>query len=157
MEERACWNFDHPKALETSLMVEHLQALKRGEVIEVPKYDFSTHTRVKGDTETKEPCRVILVEGILLFEHEQLRDLLDIKIYVETEDDIRFIRRMNRDIQERGRSVDSVIDQYLTTVRPMHKQYVEPFKQFSDVVIPLGLNSVALDMLVCRLRFSIGI
>jgi uridine kinase len=156
IEERAIWNFDHPDALDTELLVQHLQALKRGEDVQIPTYDFTTHTR-RVEVEERESRHVILVEGILIFADEALRDMFDIKIFVETEGDIRFIRRMQRDIRDRGRDLDSVIEQYLTTVRPMHKKFVEPNKHFADVVIPLGLNNVALDLFVSRLRFAIGI
>jgi len=144
-------NFDHPDALESSLMVEHLKALKRGEAVEIPQYDFTTHMRMS----TKEhvsPKRIILVEGILIFSHPELLELLDIKIFVDTDSDLRFIRRLRRDVQERGRDVASIIEQYTETVRPMHEQFVEPSKRFADIIIPTGLNSVALEMVIARLE-----
>ncbi len=151
IEERQSINFDHPDALETELLIEHIQALKRGETVEVPIYDFTTHTRTD-QTLHIESQRVILVEGILIFADETLLNLFDAKIFVDTPDDIRFIRRLQRDLLERGRSVDSVIQQYLTTVRPMHLEFVEPSKRQSDVIIPEGgHNTVAMDMVVARI------
>merc|ERR1712113_678139 len=123
----------------------------RGSTVQIPVYDFTTHTRVNG-TEQIAPTRIILVEGILIFAHPELRDMLDIKIFVDTEADLRFIRRLRRDIAERGRDVESVISQYTDTVRPMHDQFVEPSKRFADVIIPTGLNSVALEMVIARLE-----
>jgi uridine kinase len=151
IEERQSINFDHPDALETELLVEHIQALKRGETVEVPIYDFTTHTRTD-QTLHIESQRVILVEGILIFADETLLNLFDAKIFVETPDDIRFIRRLQRDLLERGRTVDSVIQQYMTTVRPMHLEFVEPSKRQADVIIPEGgHNTVAMDMVVARI------
>ncbi|MFB0546331.1 MAG: uridine kinase [Anaerolineae bacterium] len=151
-EERAKLNFDHPDALESDLLVKHLKALRAGQAIEVPIYDFTTHGRMS-QTRRVEPRRVILVEGILIFADKALREMMDIKIYVDTDADIRFIRRLERDITERGRSMRSVIDQYLSTVRPMHLEFVEPSKRYADVIIPEGgFNPVALDMVVARIE-----
>ena len=151
-EERAQVNYDHPDSLETSLLVEHIRALKAGQVIERPVYDFTTHSRTR-QTVRVEPRPIILVEGILIFVEPDLRNLFDIKIFVDTEADIRFIRRLLRDIHERGRTMESVVDQYLNTVRPMHLEFVEPSKRYADVIIPEGgLNTVALDMVVARLE-----
>lgn len=151
IDERAKTNFDHPDALETSLLCEHLRSLKSGQAVRVPSYDFATHQRCEGD-ELKEPARIILVEGILIYAHQPLREMLDIKIFVDTESDVRFIRRLRRDVSERGRDVDSVISQYLETVRPMHNQFVEPSKVHADIVIPTGFNTVALEMVIARLE-----
>ncbi|MCR4407964.1 MAG: uridine kinase [Anaerolineae bacterium] len=151
-EERARVNFDHPDSLETELLVKHVRQLLAGQAVEVPVYDFTTHTRTKR-TQRVEPRRVILVEGILIFAEPTLRDLMDVKIYVDTDADIRFIRRLQRDIAERGRTMESVIEQYLTTVRPMHMEFVEPSKRYADVIIPEGgFNVVALDMVVARVQ-----
>ncbi|MFQ6015655.1 MAG: uridine kinase [Anaerolineae bacterium] len=154
--ERAKINFDHPDALETELLVAHLKQLQKGEVVHIPIYDFTTHTRAQ-ETRLVKPKRVILVEGILVFVEEALRELMDIKIYVDTDADIRFIRRLQRDIAERGRTMDSVIGQYLATVRPMHLEFVEPSKRYADIIIPEGgFNVVALDMVVARVEEMIG-
>jgi uridine kinase len=151
-EERARVNFDHPDSLETSLLIEHLKALRAGQVVEIPIYDFTKHMRTK-ETHRVEPAPVILVEGILIFVEPGLRALLDVKLYVDTDADVRFIRRLQRDIQERGRSVESVCKQYLSTVRPMHQEFVEPSKRYADVIIPEGgFNEVATEMVAARLR-----
>jgi uridine kinase len=151
IEERQKINFDHPDALETELLIKHIQALKRGETVDVPIYDFTTHTRTD-QTLHIESQSVILVEGILIFADETLLTLFDAKIFVDTPDDIRFIRRLQRDLLERGRTVDSVIQQYMTTVRPMHLEFVEPSKRQADVIIPEGgHNTVAMDMVVARI------
>jgi uridine kinase len=145
-------NFDHPDALESELLVEHLKQIKSGQAIELPVYDFKTHSRTK-KTIRIEPQPIIIVEGILIFAEPALRDLFDVKIYVDTDPDIRFIRRMRRDIDERGRTVTSVMEQYLKTVRPMHLEFVEPSKRYADVIIPEGgFNIVALDMVVARIE-----
>lgn len=150
--QRASINFDHPSSLETELMVKHLRELKRWNTVEVPIYDFKTHTRVK-ETQTTEPHQVIIVEGILLFSEPLLRSLFDIRLFVDTDADIRFIRRLERDINERGRTADSVIRQYLSTVRPMHLEFVEPSKRYADIIIPEGgFNTVALDMVSSRIE-----
>ncbi len=151
-EERVHLNFDHPNSLDNDLLITHIQMLLRGEPVDVPIYDFSTHTR-KQETRRVLPSPVILVEGILVFADERLRNLMDIKIYVDTAADIRFIRRLLRDIKERGRSVDSVIEQYQSTVRPMHMQFVEPSKEYADIIIPEGgHNDVAMEMVIGRIE-----
>ena len=150
--QRAAINYDHPDSLETSLLVQHIKQLKEFHSIELPVYDFITHTRT-ADTLHIESQPVILVEGILILVEKTLRDLFDVKIYVDTDPDIRFIRRLERDIAERGRTSASVINQYLATVRPMHQEFVEPSKRYADVIIPEGgLNEVAMDMVVARIE-----
>lgn len=145
-------NFDHPDSLDTELLINHIKQLKENIAVELPVYDFRTHSRTK-NTLHVEPQPIILVEGILIFTEPELRKLFDVKIFVDTDADIRFIRRLKRDIAERGRSTDSVIDQYLATVRPMHMEFVEPSKRYADVIIPEGgFNLVALDMIVARIR-----
>lgn len=149
---RAHLNFDHPHSLDNELLIEHIQRLLRGEAVDVPIYDFKTHTRT-AQTRHVSPSPVILVEGILVFTDKALRDLMDIKIYVDTDPDIRFIRRLLRDINERSRTVESVVEQYQTTVRPMHLKFVEPAKRYADVVIPEGgYNDVALEMVIGRIE-----
>lgn len=151
LAQRDTVNFDHPDSLDTDLLIVHLEQLKEWETVNVPIYDFTRHKRTQG-TSVVEPHPVILVEGILVFAEPKLRDLFDVKIYVDTPPDVRFIRRLLRDIQERGRSMDSVIKQYETTVRPMHEEFVETSKRFADVIIPEGgLNTVAMDMVVARI------
>jgi len=145
-------NFDHPDALETSLMIEHIRQLQQWQPVNIPVYDF-THYRRTGEHQRVEPQPIILVEGILIFSEPVLRELFDIKIFVDIDADIRFIRRLQRDIIERGRSVESVINQYLTTVRPMHLQFVEPSRRYANVIIPEGgFNTVAIDMVADRIR-----
>lgn len=145
-------NFDHPDALNTALMIEHLRGLQRWQAVDIPIYDF-THHRRTGQFQRVEPQPIILVEGILILSEPALRELFDIKIFVDIDADIRFIRRLQRDIIERGRSVESVINQYLTTVRPMHLQFVEPSRRYADVIIPEGgYNTVAIDMVADRIR-----
>ncbi len=152
VKERARVNYDHPEALETPLLVEHLKMLRRGEPVDVPCYDFATHTR-RAETQRVLPRRVIVVEGILILAEPLLRELFAIKIFVDTDADIRFIRRMERDIAERARTRASVVAQYLQSVRPMHLEFVEPSKRFADVIIPDGgYNRVAVDMLLTKLR-----
>jgi uridine kinase len=151
-EERARVNYDHPDSLETDLLVRHLEQLRAWQAVDVPIYDFTTHSRTCR-TVRVEPRHVILVDGILIFVEKALRDLFDIKIFVDTDADIRFVRRLERDIAERGRTMRSVIDQYMTTVRPMHLEFVEPSKRYADVIIPEGgFNTVALDMVVARVE-----
>ena len=151
-EERVRVNFDHPDSLETELLIEHLKRLRVGEPVEIPVYDFTTHTRTER-TRRVEPAPVILVEGILVFAEPALRELFDVKLYVDTDADIRLIRRIRRDVQERGRTVESVIEQYLRTVRPMHLEFVEPSKRYADVIIPEGgFNEVAVEMVAARIR-----
>lgn len=148
--QRAEVNFDHPHSLETELLIEHIASLRDGKPVEVPIYDFSTHSRTDR-TFTVQPRRVILVEGILIFTEASLREMFDVKIFVDTDSDIRLIRRLERDIAERGRTVQSVIKQYQSTVRPMHLEFVEPSKRYADVIIPEGgRNTAALDMVVAR-------
>jgi len=150
--QRAELNFDHPNSLETDLLIQHVLALRDGNPVEVPIYDFSNHSRT-GQTFTVAPRRVILVEGILIFVDAALRELLDVKIFVDTDADIRFIRRLERDITERGRTTESVIKQYQLTVRPMHLEFVEPSKRYADVIIPEGgFNTAALDMVAARIH-----
>jgi uridine kinase len=150
--QRDLVNFDHPDSLETELLVRHLQALRRGEAVETPVYDFTVHARTTR-TRRIDPQPVILVEGILVFAEPALRALFDVKIFVDTDADIRFIRRLQRDIEERGRTANSVIQQYQMTVRPMHLEFVEPSKRYADVIIPEGgLNTVAMDMVVARIQ-----
>jgi uridine kinase len=152
LAQRAIFNFDHPDALDNDLLVMHLKALKAGRAIEMPIYDFTTHTRTK-QTRRVGPNPVILLEGILIFADETLRSLMDVKIYVDTQADIRFIRRLQRDIAERGRTRESVVHQYLATVRPMHEQFVEPSKRYSDIIIPEGgFNEVAIDLIAARIK-----
>jgi uridine kinase len=151
-EERARLNFDHPNALDNALLAHHIRELQAGRPVDVPIYDFTTHTR-RPETRRVTPEPVILVEGILLFAEPTLRELMDIKIFVDTDADLRFIRRLRRDITERGRTVESVIEQYLTTVRPMHLEFVEPSKRYADIIIPEGgLNEVAIEMVAARIR-----
>lgn len=150
--QRAMINFDHPDSLDTDLLINHIQQLKRGMGIDLPIYDFKTHTRTQ-KTSHIEPRMVIMVEGILIFVDAALRALLDVKIFVDTDSDIRFIRRLKRDIEERGRTTESVIRQYLATVRPMHLEFVEPSKRYADIIVPEGgLNEVAMEMVVARLE-----
>ncbi len=154
-EERVEVNFDHPDALETSLLVEHLGRLRAGDAVDVPVYDFPTHTRT-GDIKRVEATGVIIVDGILVLADQRLRDLLDMKVFVDTDADIRFIRRLRRDMRDRGRSLESVVDQYMDTVRPMHRAFVEGSRAFADIIIPEGgRNQVAIDLLVSRLRLVV--
>lgn len=150
--ERAEVNFDHPDALETELMVRHLEALQQGRAVEVPVYDFTRHVR-KDETRTLRPRPVVLVEGILVLAEESLRRQMDVKLYVDTDADLRFIRRLRRDISERDRTLDSVVEQYLDDVRPMHLEFVEPSKRYADLIIPEGgFNTVALDAVVAQVE-----
>ena len=152
LEERKKLNYDHPDAFETDLLIEHLTKLKNGEKIRRPSYSFVKHLR---EEETYEvvPKKVIIVEGILLFENQTLRDMMDIKIFVDADADVRFIRRLLRDVKERGRNLDSVVEQYTTTVKPMHEQFVEPSKKYADIIVPGGgYNMVALNMIVEKIR-----
>lgn len=150
--QRAQINFDHPDSLESELMARHIQTLRNWQSIELPIYDFTTHARTD-ETITVEPQAVIIVEGILIFAERALRENFDVKIFVDTDSDLRFIRRLQRDISERGRTTASVIEQYLKTVRPMHLDFVEPSKRYADVIIPEGgFNTVALDMVIARVE-----
>jgi uridine kinase len=151
MSEREKENFDHPDSLDTALLIEHLAALKRKEQVFIPTYDYATHSRLKGH-QALPSRRVILLEGILIFVDPALYEQIDVKIFVDTEDDIRLIRRIQRDTMERGRTLKSVITQYIKTVRPMHLQFVEPSKRNADIIVPVGLNSVALDLVVSKLK-----
>ena len=152
MEERSKVNYDEPAALETDLMVKHLEQLRQGESIECPVYDFAQHNR-SNKTTTIVPKRVIIVEGILIFENEALRDLMNIRIFVDTDADVRLGRRILRDVEERGRTLQSVLEQYETTVKPMHEKYVEPSKKHANLVVPEGgKNYVALDMILSRIQ-----
>ncbi len=145
-------NFDHPHSLETELLIAHLEALRDHQPVEVPIYNFATHSRTD-QTFTVSPRGVILVEGILIFAEPELRKLFDVKIFVDTDSDLRFIRRLQRDITERGRTTESVVKQYQSTVRPMHLEFVEPSKRYADVIIPEGgFNAAALDMVVARIE-----
>ncbi|WP_206459752.1 uridine kinase [Anaerovorax sp. IOR16] len=151
-EDREKLNYDHPDAFDTDLMIEHIIALKKGKTILRPVYDFVIHNRTK-ETISVEPKKVILVEGILIFENKQLRDLFDIKVFVDTDADVRIIRRILRDVSDRGRSLESVIHQYLTTVKLMHEEFVEPSKKYADIIVPEGgYNVVALQMLNERIK-----
>lgn len=155
-EQRCELNFDHPDSLETPLMVEHLQQLRAGKAARVPIYDFTTHRRLP-DTQRLEPGAVVVVEGILVLADPDLRAMLDIKVFVDTDADIRVFRRIRRDIEQRGRSFESVRKQYYSTVRPMHLQFVEPSKRWADIILPEGgRNQVALDLLVARLHTVIA-
>jgi uridine kinase len=150
--QRTIINFDHPNSLDTDLLIQHVRKLKNLQPVDLPIYDFKTHSRT-AMTRHIEPQLVILVEGILIFAEPVLRELFDVKLFVDTDPDIRFIRRLQRDISERGRTTESVINQYLTTVRPMHLEFVEPSKRYADVIIPEGgLNTVAMDMVVARVE-----
>jgi len=156
LEERQRVNFDHPDSLETDLLIQHIHQLKQWQPVHMPVYDFAHHTRTE-ETILVEPRRIILVDGILIFYEPALRALFDVKIFVDTDPDIRFIRRLQRDIVERGRTTDSVIRQYLETVRPMHLEFVEPTKRYADVIIPEGgMNIVALDMVIARIEKLLG-
>jgi uridine kinase len=152
LPQRALRNFDHPDALDNQLLIAHLKKLKSRQPVDMPVYDFTTHTRTS-KTQTVKPSRVILVEGILILADEALRQLMDVKIYVDTDADIRLIRRIQRDLAERGRTLDSVIHQYRATVRPMHEQFVEPSKRHADIIIPEGgFNEVAMDLIAARIK-----
>lgn len=151
-EERCQLNYDHPDAIETDLMIQHVKDLKEWKKVEHPVYDFTVHNRKADETVTVMPSKVVIVEGILIFENKELLDLFDIKVYVDTDADVRILRRILRDVQERGRTLDSVVSQYLTTVKPMHEQFVEPSKKYADIIIPEGgFNTVALEMLTQRI------
>ena len=150
-EERLKTNYDHPFAFDTDLFIKDLQKLIQYESIEQPVYDYSKHTR-SDQVIHREPKEVIIVEGILILEDKRLRDLMDIKVYVDTDDDIRIIRRIKRDMEARGRTLDSVIHQYLTVVKPMHQQFIEPTKKFADIIIPEGgQNQVAIDLMTTKI------
>jgi len=152
LEERAALNYDHPDSLETDLLVRHVHELREGRAVETPVYDFARHARQPMKV-TALPRKAIIVEGILILSDAPLRSLMDVKVFVDADDDTRFIRRLQRDTAERGRTVASVIDQYLGTVKPMHLEFVEPSKRYADIIIPLGgHNAVAIDMLLTLIR-----
>ncbi len=151
-EERSQRNFDHPDSIDTQLMAEHVRRLREGRAIERPVYDFTQHLRLR-QTVRLEPRAAIILEGILIFENVVLRDLMDIKIFVDTDADLRFIRRLRRDLSERGRTLESVVDQYLATVRPMHLEFIEPSKRHADLIIPEGgHNEVGVDLVIQKIR-----
>ena len=151
-EERCRLNYDHPNAFETELLSEHIKMLKSGQTIEHPVYDYTIHNRKK-ETVKVEPKKIIIIEGIMIFENPELVDLMDIKVFVDTDPDVRIIRRIMRDVKERGRSLDSVIAQYLTTVKPMHEEFVEPSKKKADIIIPEGgYNKVAISVLAQQIK-----
>ncbi len=155
-EERIKTNYDHPLAFDNDLLIKHLNDLLEGKAIEKPIYDFETHNRKK-ETVRVEPKDIIILEGILILDDERIRNLLDIKIFVDTDADIRIIRRITRDIKERGRTLESVIEQYLTTVRPAHMQFIEPSKKYADIIIPEGgYNKVAIDLMVTKIKSIIA-
>lgn len=152
IQDRSRINFDHPDSFDNELLIHHLERLGSGKPVEQPVYDFTVHSR-RPETRRVEPKPVILLEGILIFEDPRLRALMDLKVFVDTADDIRFIRRLQRDIEERGRTVQAVIDQYLTTVRPMHLEFVEANKRYADVIIPEGgFNSAGIDVIIEKVR-----
>ncbi|MEG2983444.1 MAG: uridine kinase [Paraclostridium sp.] len=152
-EDRLKTNYDHPLSFDNKLLINHLDMLCNGEAIEKPIYDYELHTRNLEKTITTEAKDIVIVEGIMILEDEELRNKLDIKIYVDTEDDLRILRRIQRDIKERGRTVDSVIEQYLATVKPAHDQFIEPYKKYADIIIPEGgQNEVAIDMVIARIK-----
>jgi uridine kinase len=151
-EERARRNYDHPDSLDTALLVSHVQALCRWEAVDVPLYDFASHSRLP-ETQRVLPAPVVLIEGILIFAEPELRALMDMRIYVDADADIRFIRRLYRDVNERGRTLDSVVNQYLNTVRPMHLEFIEPSKRYADIIVPEGGNNrVAMEMISSRIQ-----
>ncbi|MDU7067825.1 MAG: uridine kinase [Clostridium perfringens] len=156
MDDRVKTNYDHPNAFDNNLLVSHLESLLNGHSIQKPSYDFSIHNRIE-DTTKVEPKEIVIVEGILILEDPRIRELLDIKIYVDTDADVRIIRRMVRDINERGRTMESVINQYLNVVKPMHNQFTEPTKKFADIIIPEGgHNKVAIDIIVAKIKEVLG-
>ncbi len=155
-EERCKQNYDHPDAFDTDLMIQHLKQLKAGHSIHCPVYSYTDHNRT-GETVLVQPTKVVIVEGILIFHDKALRDLLDIKIFVDTDADVRILRRALRDVEERGRSMSSVVQQYLTTVKPMHEQFVEPSRKYADIVVlEGGHNLVALDLIMQRIATHIA-
>ncbi len=151
-EERNHINFDHPNSFDTKLLIEHIKLLKNKIPINMPVYDFKTHLRKK-ETILKKPAKIIIIEGILIFENKELRDLMDIKIFVDTDADVRILRRIERDMKERGRTLKSIIEQYRETVRPMHLEFVEPSKRFADIIIPEGgHNKIAIDLIISKIK-----
>ncbi len=156
-EERLKTNYDHPFAFDNDLLIKHLDDLCNGKAIEKPVYDYENHTRKQNEIVRINPTNIIIVEGIMILENEKLRDKLDIKVYVDTEDDIRILRRIQRDIKERGRSIDSVISQYLDTVKPAHDQFVEPYKKYADIIMPEGgKNEVAIDIVITKIKTQLN-
>lgn len=156
LDERHQANFDHPDSIDSEMLMNHLKRLKLGQPIEMPIYDFKSHTR-KDETEHIDPKPVVIVEGILIFAEQRISELLDVKVFVDTPDDIRFIRRLQRDIRDRGRTVDSVIAQYFTTVRPMHYEFVEPSKRQADIIIPEGANTdIGIEFICSKIREEIN-
>ena len=152
MDERVLTNYDHPFAFDNDLLSEHIRPLLDGQAVQMPVYDFTQHYRAE-ETIRVEPKEVIIIEGILIFSDKDLRDLMDIKVFVDTDDDIRIIRRIKRDMAERGRSLDSIIDMYTSIVKPMHEQFIEPTKKFADIIIPEGgSNNVAIDLMTTKIR-----
>ena len=155
LEERRALNYDHPAAFDTDRMIQDLEDLKAGKTVQVPVYDYTVHDRLE-ETREVTPNKVILVEGILIFDNKALRDLLDIKLFVDTDADVRILRRIHRDVTERSRTLDTVMEQYLKTVKPMHEQFVEPSKRYADIIIPEGgKNTVALMMIMQRIAYHI--
>jgi uridine kinase len=151
-EDRALVNYDHPDSLETELLVHHVEELLRGRPVDVPTYDFTTHTR-RSETERVSPSAVLVLDGILIFAHQELRELMDLKVFVDTAADVRLMRRISRDMKKRGRSAESVIEQFEATVRPMHQEFVEPSKRYADLLIPEGgYNRVAVDVVLTRVK-----
>ena len=156
LEERASLNYDHPNSLETDRLVQHLDLLREGGAVQVPVYDFTRHARLER-TDAMQPRRAIIVEGILILADAGVRARMDVKVFVDTDDDTRFIRRLQRDVRERGRTLDSVVEQYLATVKPMHLEFVEPSKRYADIIVPLGgHNTVAVDLLLSMIRSLTG-
>ncbi len=154
-EERCKLNYDHPDSFDTDLLVRDLKLLRMGQAVQCPTYDYTVHNRAAATVEVR-PAKVIIVEGILIFQSQALRDLMDIKIFVDTDADVRILRRLLRDVKERGRSLDSVVEQYLTTVKPMHEAFVEPSKKYADLIVPEGgRNLVALEMIIQRVAHHI--
>ena len=152
MAERVLTNYDHPFAFDNDLLSDHIRQLLDGQAVQMPVYDFTQHNRAD-ETIRVEPKEVIIIEGILIFSDNELRDLMDIKVFVDTDDDIRIIRRIKRDMAERGRSLDSIIDMYTSIVKPMHEQFIEPTKKFADIIIPEGgSNNVAIDLMTTKIR-----
>ncbi|MEA1973405.1 MAG: uridine kinase, partial [Candidatus Cloacimonadota bacterium] len=151
-DKRSKINFDHPNSIDDKLLIEHISSLKEKVPVHIPIYDFKTHSRCK-ETRLVQPTKIIVLEGILVFENKNLRDIMDIKIFVDTDADVRILRRIERDMQERGRSLVSIIDQYKETVRPMHNEFVEPSKRFADIIIPEGgQNLIGIDMILAKIK-----
>jgi uridine kinase len=152
LEERSKINFDHPRSFDTDLLLDHLKTLKQNVPVQMPVFNYVTHLRDR-ETILKNPAKIIILEGILIFDQEEIRNMCDIKVFVDTDADIRILRRINRDLEERGRTLDSVMDQYLNTVRPMHLEFVEPSKRFADIIIPEGgFNKIGIDMIITKIR-----